>query len=64
MSEFRYVKKGLKSTDGEIIVALMFSFTVDIVLPGMLFGKILRSPYPHAKIKEINTDKAKELEGA
>ena len=24
-------------------------FTSDIKLPGMLFGKILRSPYPHAR---------------
>ncbi|MEG2656772.1 MAG: xanthine dehydrogenase molybdenum-binding subunit XdhA [Clostridium sp.] len=29
----------------------------------MLVGKVLRSPYAHAKIKNINTTKAKELDG-
>ena len=63
MNDFRHVKKGLKRTDGEMIVTGRASFTGDIVLPGMLFGKILRGPHPHARIKKINTDKAKELEG-
>jgi CO/xanthine dehydrogenase Mo-binding subunit len=27
------------------------AYTNDIKLPGMLFGRILRSPHPHAKIK-------------
>jgi len=35
----------------------------DIYLPGMLIGKIFRSTVPHAKIKKINTDKAKALPG-
>ena len=35
----------------------------DIYLPGMLIGKIFRSTVPHARIKKINTDKAKALPG-
>ncbi|HXF83892.1 MAG TPA: molybdopterin cofactor-binding domain-containing protein [Anaerolineales bacterium] len=35
----------------------------DIRLPGMLFAAILRSPYAHAKIKSIRTDKAAKLPG-
>jgi carbon-monoxide dehydrogenase large subunit len=35
----------------------------DIQLPGMLHAAILRSPYAHAKIKSINTQKAAELPG-
>ena len=37
----------------------------DIVLPGkvMLIGKILRSPFAHAKIKKIDYSKAKKLKG-
>lgn len=38
-------------------------FTDDIVLPGMLYGKILRSPLPHAKILHIDTSKAARLPG-
>lgn len=38
-------------------------YTTDIVLPRMLHGKILRSPYPHARIVNINTSKAEKLPG-
>ena len=38
-------------------------FVSDLVLPHMLFGRILRSPYPHARIKNINTSKAEALPG-
>jgi carbon-monoxide dehydrogenase large subunit len=35
----------------------------DIQLPGMAHAAILRSPFAHAKIKSINTDKARALAG-
>ncbi|MFC1866789.1 xanthine dehydrogenase family protein molybdopterin-binding subunit [Thermodesulfobacteriota bacterium] len=35
----------------------------DMRLPGMLYGKILRSPHPHAKIVSIDIDKAKKKAG-
>jgi CO/xanthine dehydrogenase Mo-binding subunit len=35
----------------------------DIYLPGMLYGKILRSPYAHAKIINIDTSEAEKLPG-
>ena len=38
-------------------------YTDDIVLPNMIYGKLLLSPVPHAKIKNINVDKAKKLPG-
>ncbi|MDH3269306.1 MAG: molybdopterin-dependent oxidoreductase, partial [Ignavibacteria bacterium] len=38
-------------------------YTDDIVLPNMIYGKLLLSPFPHAKIKSINTEKAKTLPG-
>ncbi len=38
-------------------------YTDDYVFPGMLFARTLRSPYPHARILSINTDKAKALPG-
>lgn len=38
-------------------------FTTDFKLPGMLYAKVLRSPYPHAKIISIETDKAEKLPG-
>ena len=35
----------------------------DIKLAGMLHGKVLRSPYPHARIVSIDTSAAKALPG-
>ncbi len=38
-------------------------YTDDISLPNMIYGKLLLSPVPHAKIKSINTEEAKALKG-
>ncbi|MBF0547709.1 MAG: xanthine dehydrogenase family protein [Candidatus Riflebacteria bacterium] len=38
-------------------------FTGDTILPGMLFGKIKRSPHARARIVSINTKKAEEFPG-
>ena len=38
-------------------------FIADIQLPGTLIGRVLRSPYPHARIRRINTSKAAKLSG-
>jgi 4-hydroxybenzoyl-CoA reductase subunit alpha len=38
-------------------------YTDDIVLPNMIYGKLLLSPVPHAKIKSIDTSKAEALSG-
>jgi CO/xanthine dehydrogenase Mo-binding subunit len=38
-------------------------YTVDLKLPGMLYGKILRSPFPHARIKSLDVSKAEALPG-
>jgi len=35
----------------------------DMKLPGMLIGKVLRSPYPHARILSINKSRAEKLSG-
>lgn len=38
-------------------------FTADILLPGMIWGKVLRSPLPHAKIVSIDTREAEQMPG-
>ena len=38
-------------------------YGADVQLPGMLHGKVLRSPHAHARIKSINTEKAEALYG-
>ncbi len=49
--------EGLDKSTGRAV------YTDDIVLPGMLHGKILRSPHPHARIVSIDTSEAEALEG-
>lgn len=39
------------------------NYVDDIKLPGMLFGDFVRSPYPHAYVKGINTDAAMAVPG-
>ncbi len=38
-------------------------YASDMVLSNMLYGKILRSPYPHAKVLNIDTSRAEKLLG-
>jgi xanthine dehydrogenase molybdenum-binding subunit len=38
-------------------------YGADYSLPGMLHGKVLRSPHAHARVKSINVEKARKLPG-
>ena len=38
-------------------------FGADMNLPGMLYGKMVRSPHAHARIRSINTDRAASYPG-
>src|SRR6266478_1113979 len=38
-------------------------YGADLAMPGMLWGKILRSPHAHARIRKIDTSKAAALPG-
>ena len=49
--------------DGVEKVTGVARYGADIRLPGMLHGKVLRSPYAHARIKSIDTSKAEALSG-
>ena len=39
------------------------AFGADLNLPGMLYGKVLRSPYAHARIKSVDLSKARAANG-
>jgi len=38
-------------------------YTRDVTVPGMLYARVLRSPYPHARIRSIDTSRAEALPG-
>src|SRR5512136_2388728 len=60
---YRFIGKATPRKDGVEIVTGEAKFIADIKLPKMLFGKVLRSPLPHANIKNIDTGKAKRFDG-
>ncbi|MBI3938460.1 MAG: xanthine dehydrogenase family protein molybdopterin-binding subunit [Betaproteobacteria bacterium] len=49
--------------DGVPKVTGLARYGADYSLPGMLWGKILRSPHPHARIRSIDTSQAQALPG-
>ena len=56
--EHKYLGSRSNKVDGLDKVTGNSQFGADLMLPGMLHGKILRSPYAHARIKSINISKA------
>jgi xanthine dehydrogenase molybdenum-binding subunit len=47
--------------DGIAKVIGQEAYTSDIILPRMLYARVLRSPFPHAAIKSIDTSAAEEM---
>jgi 4-hydroxybenzoyl-CoA reductase subunit alpha len=62
-SEFAVIGKPTAMVDAAEKTTGSGKYTDDLSLPGMLVGKILHSPYPHARIKAIDKSKAEKLEG-
>jgi len=63
LKEFKVIGKRLPSHDSIEKVAGQTKYADDFGLPGMIYGKILRSKYPHARIKRVDTSKAEKLDG-
>ncbi len=57
------VRKDITRQDAHDRVSGLAAFTRDISLPGMLYAKILTSPYAHAKIANMDTSRAEVLVG-
>ena len=57
------IGKSVPKQDGTAIVTGKASYTADIAPPGLLHLKVVRSPHPHARIRNINTVTAKALPG-
>jgi CO/xanthine dehydrogenase Mo-binding subunit len=59
----KVVGKPTPRVDGEYKVSGKAIYAVDVVLPGMLWGKVLRSPIPYGHIKRIDTSRARQVPG-
>ena len=63
MSDFSIIGKPVALIDSAGKTTGAGKYTDDLSLPGMLIGKILHSPYPHALIKRIDATHALALDG-
>jgi CO/xanthine dehydrogenase Mo-binding subunit len=59
----KFVGQNVPRVDGIEKVTGKAKFTGDLLIPGMLHGKILRSLYPHARISRMDTSKAQAFPG-
>ncbi len=60
---FSVVGQNLPKIDAWAKVVGETKYADDLLLPRMAHGKLLRSPHPHARIKRIDTTRAKALPG-
>ena len=61
--DLKVVGKPIRKVDASAKVTGQTKFADDIVLPRMLYCKILRSHVPHALIRKIDTSKAEAMPG-
>lgn len=59
----KWIGKRTIRPDGADKVTGRAAYAADATMPGMVWGKVLRSPHPHAVIKSIDTSKAEALPG-
>ena len=58
-----FIGKRISRIDGAHKVSGRAKYSMDINRPGMLFGKIVRSPHAHANVKSIDTSAAEAMPG-
>ena len=61
--KFSSVGTSARRLDGAPKVTGATRYTADHSLPGMIWGKCLRSPLPHARIRRLDVEKARNLKG-
>ncbi|HEX9149284.1 MAG TPA: hypothetical protein VF958_09010, partial [Thermoanaerobaculia bacterium] len=59
----KLIGKRISRVDGPEKLTGRAKYTYDIRRPGMLFGKIVRCPHAHARVKTIDTTAAEKLAG-
>ncbi len=57
------IGKRITRVDSPAKVSGQAKYTYDVHRPGMLYGKVLRCPYPHAKVVSVDTSAAEKMPG-
>src|SRR5438445_2321182 len=63
MTTFSIIGKSIAMVDAPGKTTGAGKYTDDLSVSGMLIGKILHSPHPHARIKRIDSNRAEQLDG-
>ena len=63
MTTYAVVGRPVTRQEGPDKVSGTFLYSADVALPGMIWGKVLRSPFPHARIVNIDATRARSLVG-
>lgn len=63
MENLRYLGKPVPRLDALEKATGQIKYMTDLILPNMLYGKVVRAKYPHARILRIDTSKAESLPG-
>ena len=63
VSAYSVVGRSVTRGEGPDKVSGNATYAADVLLPGMLTGKALRSPYPHARIVKIDISRARNVPG-
>lgn len=63
MSQYRVIGSPVVRVDGPEMVSGQSVYGVDVRLPAMLWGKVLRSPLAHARVLRADGEKARKVPG-
>src|ERR1043165_7672913 len=63
MAPFTTIGAAIPRAEGADKVTGRTLYAADVQLPAMLWGKILRSPHPHARIRRIDAERARRAPG-
>src|SRR3990172_2605402 len=63
LTDYSVIGQRLPRLDGPAKALGAALYAPDVMLPGMLYAKLLRSPYPHANLLGIDASKAARLTG-
>ena len=61
--KFNFIGQRTIRPDGHDKVTGKANYAADLALPGMIWGKVLRSPHAHAKILKLDTSRAEAMSG-
>ena len=63
VTAYSVVGKSVARGEGPDKVSGNAMYPADVVVPGAIWGKVLRSPFPHARIVSIDTSQARQVPG-